>query len=208
MTAAMANPAAWTAAQRAERAYWCPTDADAWVMRRAAEREQLALYAGLLGITPDTIAGRSVLDLGCGPAGLTLTYAPNLARAVAVDPLMFAAEDEARYARSGVRRVVEPAETFRAPNAERFDEAWLYNVLQHVMNPERVVETAQAHADTVRLFEWLHVPASVVHPHVLSAPRLDAAFAGWRQVRRVEGTARAHDWTQTFLAVVYERGVR
>jgi SAM-dependent methyltransferase len=198
--------AEWTAAQRAERAYWCPTDADAWIMRRAAEREQLALYAGLLGITPDTVAGRSVLDLGCGPAGLTLSYAPHLARTVAVDPLMFAAEDEARYVRAGVARVVEPAETFRAPNGERFDEAWLYNVLQHVMEPERVIRTAQAHADTVRLFEWLNVPASVVHPHVLTAPRLDAAFAGWRQVRRVEGTARASGWTQQFLAVVYARG--
>lgn len=202
----MTTAQVWSRAQQAERDYWCPTDADAWVMRRAAEQEQLALYAGLLGVTSETVRGRSVLDLGCGPQGLLLTMAPFLRRGMAVDPLMFAARDEARYAVAGIVRVVEPAETFRAPHEERFDEVWCYNVLQHVMDPERVLETAQAHAGCVRLFEWLHVPASVVHPHVITAPLIEGAFRGWREVRRVEGTARAHGWAQQFLAVVYERG--
>jgi len=196
----------WTQAQRAEREYWCPTDADAWVMRRAAEQEQLALYAGLLGLTPDRVRGRSVLDLGCGPQGLLLTMAPFLRRGMAVDPLMFAGQDEARYAAAGILRIIEPAETFRAPNDERFDEVWCYNVLQHVMDPERVLETARMHADWVRLFEWLHVPASVVHPHVITVPMIERAFAGWREVRRVHGIARAHGWSQQFLAAVFERG--
>ena len=198
----------WTQAQRAERDYWCPTDADAWVMRRAAEQEQLALYAGLLGLTPDTVRGRSVLDLGCGPQGLLLTMAPILRRGMAVDPLMFAGQDEARYAAAGIARVVEPAETFRAPNDERFDEVWCYNVLQHVMDPERVLETARMHADRVRVFEWLHVPASIVHPHVITAPLIRNLFTDWRETRRVEGTARAHGWSQQFLAVVFERGAQ
>jgi len=202
----MTMPEVWTKAQRAERDYWCPTDPDAWIMRRAAEQEQLALYAGLLGLTPHTVQGRSVLDLGCGPQGMLQTMAPFLRRGMAVDPLMFAGQDEARYAAAGITRVIEPAETFRAPNAERFDEVWCYNVLQHVMDPERVLETARAHADCVRLFEWLQVPASVVHPHVVTAPLIERAFAGWREVRRVHGSARAHGWSQQFLAVVFERG--
>ena len=48
----------------------------------------------------------------------------------------------------------------------RTDECWLYNVLQHVDDPHRVVEVAKRAAKVLRVFEWINIPGDEMHPHV------------------------------------------
>ena len=54
---------------------------------------------------------------------------------------------------------------------QHYDEVWLYNVLQHVGDPAKVVANAVgrlAQGGCLRLFEWINIPADDCHPHVLT----------------------------------------
>jgi hypothetical protein len=55
----------------------------------------------------------------------------------------------------------------------KFDEALIYNVLQHTVDPEIIIHKALRVAKTVRLFEWVGVPSDDMHPHVLTEENLN-----------------------------------
>lgn len=143
-----------------------------------SKQQMYAQHMGLVDIPcPEThrtprydLGGRSVLDLGGGPVSLLLKCIHRGAAAI-VDPCPYPAWTRARYASVGITVFEEPAETFRTP--ERFDEVWVYNVLQHVDDPEAVIATAKAHGNLLRIFDWLNVPATLGHPHVLTREHLD-----------------------------------
>ncbi len=56
-----------------------------------------------------------------------------------------------------------------------WDEAWIYNVLQHTEDPEQVIGNARRAAMTVRLFEWIDIPPHEGHPHMLT----EESLSGW-----------------------------
>lgn len=179
----------WARAQQLEAAWWQRADT-----ARACDLGH-AWYAGMLGITPAEVNGRRVLDLGGGPRALGRALA--LARYVVVDPLA-----------QGPEAVRSPAEDY-VPDGQ-FDEVWIYNVLQHVIDPIRVLGVAmlagaQRPVARIRLFEWLETPVTDIHPHSFAADFFDAAFRGWRSAWRVEGVATGEGWRQRFLAAVWER---
>lgn len=118
---------------------------------------------------------RSVVDFGGGPVSILLK-AVNLSRGTVVDPLSVPPWVIARYEQAGVDLVQVPAEEFRTE--DRFQEAWLYNVLQHTIDPERIVANARASADLVRIFEWIDTPQAEGHPHTLRRHELDRWFGG------------------------------
>ncbi len=128
------------------------------------------------------LEGRSVLDLGGGPVSMLLKTV-NGARMMVVDPCPYPDWVAERYR---VARIsLHPAEAERF-DAERYDECWIYNVLQHVVDPQAVVATARAHADTVRIFDWIEHPASEGHPHVLHMGELNSWLGGEGQVGWVD----------------------
>jgi hypothetical protein len=110
------------------------------------------------------MGGKHIVDLGGGPASILLKCA-NLGDAFVVDPCDYPAWTVDRYNFHGVRVVREPAETFTFDGPFVFDEAWIYNVLQHVDDPEQVVATATRSAKVVRIFDWLDTPPHEGHPH-------------------------------------------
>lgn len=116
--------------------------------------------------------GKSVLDIGAGPTSLLLK-SKNYSRAVALDPLMdrFPEWVRSRYTSVGIEPLALPAEDID-PN-QQFDEALIYNVLQHTIDPELIIQKALRVAKTVRIFEWLEVPTDEKHPHFLEAHKLD-----------------------------------
>lgn len=193
-------PTRWQEAQAAEREYWYATDPVTQMRRREEERLRAAWIADLLGITPETVAGRTVLDIGGGPQPIVAWSSLALARRVLVDPMPLNPEDAAALAH--VSRATVPAEDYVGPE---MDEAWGYNVLQHVQCPALVLATAKRQARTVRWFEWVHQPTSVVHPHVITADTF-RAFDGWRCVTRHEGKRdEGRGWAQAYIAGVWER---
>lgn len=144
--------------------------------RTYGEETKQRVYASRMGITlgiddhgPFYDAhGISVLDLGGGPVSMLLKTI-NVSRRTVVDPATYPDWVISRYESEGVEYVQENAEDY---DGDSYDECWIYNVLQHVVSPEQVIRTAQAHADRIRLFEWVNLPAHPGHPHALSAAQL------------------------------------
>lgn len=158
----------WELAQQFEAGFWgdCANS-------YGEETKQL-VYARYMGLNfvnsggPGPVYdldGGSILDLGGGPASLLLKCV-NGGLLVVVDPCEYPDWVHERYEAHGIELVTEPAEDFDDP--EGFDEVWIYNVLQHVFDPEEVLSIAIRHSECLRVFEWLDMPISPGHPHTLT----------------------------------------
>lgn len=116
------------------------------------------------------LGGRSVIDLGGGPVSMLLKTI-NGGHMTVIDPCQYPAWTQDRYEENGIELVRENAETYVSD--VRYDEAWCYNVLQHVVDPEMVIATARRHAPLLRIFEWLETAPTEGHPHTLHADELN-----------------------------------
>ena len=54
-----------------------------------------------------------------------------------------------------------------------FDEVWIYNVLQHTIDPGDILNKATKIAKMIRIFEWLDTGKNVGHPHTITKEFLD-----------------------------------
>lgn len=144
------------------------------------ETKQIA-YARIMGLDPGPwqagnawpvydLEGRSVLDIGGGPVSMLLK-ATNRGRALVVDPCTYPTWTARRYREAGIEYNVQPAEEFDS-RGWVFDEAWCYNVLQHTIDPERIIGIMRASARRLRIFEWIETEAYLGHPHTLHADEL------------------------------------
>ena len=95
---------------------------------------------------------------------------------VVVDPCPYPEWVRARYEAAEIDYYVARAEAFTHRN--HFSEAWVYNVLQHVVDPEAVIETAKRQANVLRIFEWLETEPCEGHPHMLHAHELNDWIGG------------------------------
>ena len=146
-----------------------------------SEETKQHLYAPRMGLTEIEGAGHaptfdlgeaSVMDIGSGPASLLLKCA-NGGALVVVEPCDYPPWVWSRYEQCGIlvaRMLGE--DLIRQGFAGKFDEAWIYNVLQHVDDPELVVRNAMNVARKLRLFEWTGIPAYDGHPHEILATDL------------------------------------
>lgn len=121
------------------------------------------------------LGGRSVLDLGGGPVSLLLKCA-NRGKCVVVDPCPYPEWVTSRYEVASIEQAQVNAEDF--VSLQVFDEAWCYNVLQHVLGPRSVIETALHHAKLLRIFEWVETETNVGHPHTLRVHELNDWIGG------------------------------
>jgi 2-polyprenyl-3-methyl-5-hydroxy-6-metoxy-1,4-benzoquinol methylase len=131
------------------------------------------------------LAGRSVLDLGGGPVSMLLKCR-NLGRGMVIDPCPYPQWVNDRYACAGLSYWRSPAEAVGehlGPGS--WDEAWIYNVLQHVQDPEQIVANALQAAKVVRIFEWIDLPPHLGHPHMLTAPELSRWLGGMGTVEQM-----------------------
>jgi 2-polyprenyl-3-methyl-5-hydroxy-6-metoxy-1,4-benzoquinol methylase len=167
---------------------------------KGAAKRHNALVAELVGLTHENLdlSRSSVLDVGAG--GFSLLQRVKTRRGVAVDPLFFG-ELEQSYADAKIQRVFACAEDL--PNLfyfSEFDEVWLFDVVQHVIDPARAVHAASCLARRVRIFEWLHTGL-----HKLKAKFFTTRFMRWE--KKVEATGRVNHlgFTGEYFFAVYER---
>ena len=116
--------------------------------------------------------GKSIIDIGGGPISILLRC-KNFSKAVVVDPCPFPMWVTRRYNLHSITHIRKLAENYAPPI--RFDEAWLYNCLQHVLDPEKVVNLAK-NAKKVRVFEYCNIGVCEGHPHNLTKELLDKLF--------------------------------
>lgn len=109
-----------------------------------------------------------ILDIGGGPVSMLLKCTKDVQGTV-VDPCEYPNWIAGRYHEAGIEYYREKAEdlTFK-----EFDEVWIYNVLQHVVDPEKIINLAKAGAKTIRIFEWVDHGTNEMHPHNLTTENL------------------------------------
>ena len=173
-------------AQEWEAAWW-----GSCVNTFGEEAKQLT-YANLMGLVNEPregkwpvydLRGASVVDLGGGPASMLLKTVGGWG--VVVDPCPYPKWVGKRYAANDIKLVREEAETWANPHEEKLTECWIYNVLQHVIDPERVIATARASAHVLRIFEWIETETNIGHPHSLHAGDLNDWISGTGTVGQV-----------------------
>lgn len=115
---------------------------------------------------------KTVIDIGCGP--LSLLQRLPVKSGTALDPIHYGdLEDE--YEKKGIRRIIKCGEDLN-PSDGIYDEAWIYNCLQHVRDPVKIIENAITVANTVRIFEWTHVKPYTGHIHELTPELIQEPF--------------------------------
>jgi hypothetical protein len=131
-----------------------------------------ARYMGLkqVGYSFD-VAGARIIDIGGGPTSMLLKTINLGDRALVVDPLQYPSWTYARYEAKRIESLVMRGEDICVTS---FDECWIYNCLQHTDDPERIIQNAFNAAKTLRIFEWVDVPAHDGHPIELTKDKLDA----------------------------------
>lgn len=118
--------------------------------------------------------GRSILDIGGGPVSILLRVL-NHGKLTVVDPCDYPEWVAKRYEQAGIEYIREKAETVNL-DYDKYDEAWCYNVLQHVQDPVKVINTMRKYARKIRVFEPLEIGTHKGHPHNLTQAALDDAF--------------------------------
>ena len=126
------------------------------------------LYAKAMGIPKlnayqFTIGGRKILDIGGGPSSMLLQVKDHGGSKV-VDPIEWPSWTIERYKSHNVEYEQKTGEEI---NETGWDEVWIYNCLQHVIDPQKIIENAKKAAPILRIFEWLDIPAHEGHPHEL-----------------------------------------
>lgn len=184
----------WNTAQSWEGDWWSDCT------NTLNEEIKQTVYAQKMGLnftrdpkTPYNIdlQDKTVIDIGSGPVSILLKC-KNFKRATAVDPLMntFPNWVRLRYKEVNIETVRSPGEDLTPEfikevtniyypfDFKKYDIALIYNVLQHTINPEKIVKNALKIANEVRIFEWIDTSVNVGHPHSLKEDQLNKWLGG------------------------------
>lgn len=188
----------WEAAQAWERNWWLNNP-----QLYPVEIQKSDMVAGWMGVR--NMPTSSVIDIGCGPFSLLQRY--RTAVGCAVDPIDYGPL-EISYAIAGIKRLRCRGEEISAhlPNV-MFDEAWIYNCLQHVEDPLAILCEAIKLSRRVRLFEWINIPPYTGHLQLLTERILTQPFlaAGWHTDFSFTGQADADGLNGEFYVGVFRQ---
>lgn len=128
---------------------------------------------------------RTVIDIGGGPYSLLLKSSAKF-RTV-VDPCQYPDWVLARYKETGIYFCKVPAETINIFDlkVKQYDIALIYNCLQHVIDPEKIIANVRKIAKEIRIFEWIDHGVSAGHLHNLKEDKLNLWLHGRGKVEQV-----------------------
>ncbi len=185
----------WTEAQIYERNWWLTE-----INQHDWEQAKSDLVAGFIRVSEGRPNHR-VIDIGSGPFSL-LQRIP-VKSGTALDPLDFGHLEEG-YQHVGIHRIIKRAEDL-SKNDGHWDEAWIYNCLQHVESPERVLNAAKEVADLVRIFEWVNIQPYLGHLHQITAEQIRSAFRDWRTHLECVGALNSSGLCGDFFVGIWEK---
>lgn len=159
-----------------EAAYWgdCTNTFD--------EEQKHYIYANCMGIRRVGYAlnagSKRILDVGGGPASMLLKCVDLLPRSRVIDPLAdvypnwVADRYDCKKIALWNAKGEDPEAFLPRPDAA-IDEVWIYNCLQHVDDPAKIIANAKVAAPVLRMFEWVDIPPHDGHPHMLTRAKLE-----------------------------------
>lgn len=135
----------WQSAQEGEATWWAGVAATGYNGQNPEEfiargqRESMLQALGFLGAAPEDFADAFVVEFGSGPAGI-VEYLHSRRR-IAIEPLYPKyREMYPHLASSGVEYISIPAESRSSLPDGCADLVVCYNMLDHVLDPEKVME--------------------------------------------------------------------
>lgn len=150
-----------------EKSYWgdCTNTFD-------EERKQY-VYARYMGLKQThfsfDVENKTILDVGGGPSSLLLKTT-NLREGRVIDPIKYPDWTIQRYRIKNISVNNIEAEFMREFN---WDEVWMYNCLQHVIDPALIIKNCKKASKVFRIFEWINIPPHPGHPHELTETSLN-----------------------------------
>lgn len=127
--------------------------------------------------------GLSILDVGGGPVSLLLKTIAD--KKVVIDPCEFHEWTIDRYHANGVDIYRRNGETLtRVIQNKKFDEVWLYNVLQHTEDPKKIFDNVfkvLKKGGVFRFLDWVDTPTNTAHPISLGYQELAAWLSNYDQ---------------------------
>lgn len=158
-----------------------PITQDRWLEAQAAEiavvsydrensRRACAHVFDYLGMSFEQ-DDKFISEIGCG-AHPAIGFCSG-AKGVVYEPLHF----DALEILARAQRIVWYQRAFEdIPYPPKSDEVWMFNCLQHVRDPELVIDKAKDIAPVVRFFEPVDYPTCVYHPHTFSQQDFERWF--------------------------------
>jgi len=202
----------WTAAQRHEVEFW----GNCLNLKTWHEFVKQEMYSREMQLLTDystpfdgefDMRGKSVLDIGGGPVSMTLRCY-NASHLTVVDPIAWPKSALRRYEQYGIDFYQCAGEDLSTVDVYPADEVWVYNVLQHVSDPNQVLAEAKKHLNKrgrLRIFEWINIPADKCHPHVLTPELLSNGLTGLRieklRIPRLTGYWTPPSGAEAFVGV-------
>lgn len=155
-------------------------------------------YYGIIGWD---FGDKTVIDIG--GSGQSILLKSKAKKKVVVDPILPSDWMMLRYKEAGIEFIQAKGEDFIAD--ETFDEALIYNVLQHVENPEKIVKNILGYSKVVRTFEYIEAGISPGHIHNLTEKDMNSWFEGVGKVERLSGKANGLVYYGVFKGDKYEK---
>ena len=123
-----------------------------------------------------------IVEVGGGPRGSILLTKGNFKRAILIEPLIDRWPPEIRndYEKIGVEIVAEPYEDLDIE--EIVDETWFFNVVQHVIDPQKQLEIAKKTSKVIRVFESIGSATDTAHPHFITEETFTEVLGEFGQV--------------------------
>jgi len=155
------------------------------------EETKQIVYARKMGLSATMIEGKypsydlqnkSVIDIGGGAYSMLLKCV-NFNKAIVVDPCDYPQWTVDRYKETKIQVIKNTGEDYKTE--EIHDEAWLYNCLQHTIDPEQIIKNMQSYSRIIRVFEWVDNGISIGHPHDLKEGLLNEWFGGEGKVEQI-----------------------
>lgn len=152
----------WQQAQTAERGFHTMNYTEG-LLHYAASYKNYFHYVGL----GNHLHGLHVIEVG--PADFpALSQVTGEGKAIIVEPMP--SENLERICKERgivlINAPFEEIEEWEIP--EGTIEVWLFNVMQHIIDPDKFIEKAKSIADRIRFFEPIDQPITDYHPHTYS----------------------------------------
>lgn len=146
----------WLLAQRGEKKWW-----ESWLKEHPSANDDIWLNTVLRYFELkeyEDFENKVLVDIGSGPIGILTKFKAR--EKIAIDPLAIENIDKT------IKRIKAPGEKIPLPE-ETADCVLIYNVLQHVISPEKVLEEGTRilkRGGTFYCHEQLNLPTDKLHP--------------------------------------------
>jgi hypothetical protein len=116
-----------------------------------------------LNVNKEECKNKKILEIG--PAFYPALLFTDAKEKFALEPLFdkFPEEIKKLYNDNNINVIIDKAENLDTNLI--FDEIWIFNLLQHVQDPDVLLEKCKKVGKIIRIFEPIEWPTDICHPH-------------------------------------------